>query len=280
VNKQPAAEKQHIVEAAPRSWRDILQVHPAAERFPLMNPDELRELGEDIGRRGMRNPIVIWSADEDDKREFLLDGRNRLDAAAMAGLLVVDDDSGNLWLRTGDGLREIRRARVGHGNLYDTDPYRLALSYNIHRRHLTAEQRRDLVAKLLKATPEISDRQIAETVKVDHKTVAKVRAEKVSTGEIPQLKKTKGKDGKSRPTHKKRATEKAADALIDPAPAPKVGAKRSRILSDDCCLDLVQSWSEVVAQIASGNRTKLKEAFAQHLRTVTMACAELEAAVS
>jgi len=31
-----------------RSWRDVLSVHPAAELFPQMSADELRELGEDI----------------------------------------------------------------------------------------------------------------------------------------------------------------------------------------------------------------------------------------
>ena len=37
------------------------------------------------------------------------------------------------------------------------------ISANIHRRHLTAEQRRELIEKLLKADPGQSDRQIAET---------------------------------------------------------------------------------------------------------------------
>ena len=30
------------------SWRDHLPIHLAAEMFPLMAPDELRALGEDI----------------------------------------------------------------------------------------------------------------------------------------------------------------------------------------------------------------------------------------
>ena len=45
------------------------------------------------------------------------------------------------------------------------DPYGYVISVNLHRRHLTAEQKRELIAQLLKATPEKSDRQIAETVK-------------------------------------------------------------------------------------------------------------------
>ena len=34
------------------------------------------------------------------------------------------------------------------------DPYAYVMSANLHRRHLTPEQRRELVAKLLKASPE------------------------------------------------------------------------------------------------------------------------------
>ena len=37
----------------------------------------------------------------------------------------------------------------------------------------TAERKRDLIAKLIEADPRKSDRQIAKTVKVDHKTVAR-----------------------------------------------------------------------------------------------------------
>ena len=72
------------------------------------------------------------------------------------------------------------------------------ISANIHRRHLTAEQRRDLIAKLIKAQPEKSDRQIGEMIKADHKTVGAVRAEKEATGEISSVEKRIGMDGKAR----------------------------------------------------------------------------------
>jgi hypothetical protein len=41
----------------PKSWRDVLPIHPAAELFPLISPDELRPIGEDIKAHGLRWPI-------------------------------------------------------------------------------------------------------------------------------------------------------------------------------------------------------------------------------
>ena len=43
----------------------------------------------------------------------------------------------------------------------------------MHRRHLTAEQKREMIAKVLKAQPEKSNRTIAKQTKVDDKTVAR-----------------------------------------------------------------------------------------------------------
>src|SRR6516225_7752381 len=75
------------------SWRDVLPIHPAAELFPLMSPDELRELGEDIKKHGglPAMPLVLWEA-EKDAPQFLLDGRNRLDAMEAVGLPVLDNE--------------------------------------------------------------------------------------------------------------------------------------------------------------------------------------------
>ena len=72
----------------------------------------------------------------------------------------------------------------------------IVASLNAHRRHLTAEDRRKRIEALVAADPAKSDRAIAKAAKVDHKTVAAVRANKEATGEIPQLTARTGADGK------------------------------------------------------------------------------------
>jgi hypothetical protein len=94
------------------------------------------------------------------------------------------------------------------------DPYAYVISANIRRRHLSAEQQRELIAKLIKATPEKSDRQIAETVKVDHKTVGAVRAEQERRGEIPRVETRTDSKGRKQPRRKPRGpnAEQAKEA--------------------------------------------------------------------
>ena len=204
---------------APFNWRAHLPVHPAADEFPLLSESELRELAEDIRRNGLQSPILIWRDTNTCRfKDYLIDGRHRLDALAMLG-----------WL----GPKRDRRHRERHWDyqhalpltitypenvpadqdksiqinyeLDDGDDIRnCVVSLNVHRRHLSAEDKRDLITKLLKANPEQSNRTIAKQVKADDKTVAKVRREMQSTADIPQLEKTVGADGKARKQPAKR----------------------------------------------------------------------------
>jgi hypothetical protein len=168
-------------------WGAHLKVHPAAELFPRLPEDELKKLAEDVKANGLQVPPVVWR-DEEKGTYSLIDGRNRLDAMVMAGLLTAD--TGEIGL-----VPEAIIQKSG-------DPYALALSLNIRRRHLSAEQTRDLIAQLLKAKPKESNRSIAKQTKTDHKTVGAVRKQKIATGEIPQLEKTVGADGRERPASK------------------------------------------------------------------------------
>ena len=67
----------------PTSWRDRIKVHPAADLFPMMSPDELKTLGEDIAKHGLQSRIAVLCTGND---VLLLDGRNRMDAMEAAGL--------------------------------------------------------------------------------------------------------------------------------------------------------------------------------------------------
>ena len=207
----------------PTSWRDVLPIHPAAELFPRMTEAEIAALGEDIKKNGLKSPIVLWSPGypgEHPTTKYVLDGINRLDAMERVGCLQFSDQGPPIdlydrnfqtkyekYLSIAD---EKRRKKGEHVELpLDTDPYVFVISANLHRRHLTAEQRHDLIAKVLKATPEKSDRQIGEQLKADHKTIAKVRREKESTGELSPVEKRIGADRKARkqPAKKPRRTE-------------------------------------------------------------------------
>jgi hypothetical protein len=202
------------------SWRNILPIHPAAELFPLMPPDELRELGEDIKANGLQTPIRILVTKPGDELIYqLLDGRNRLDAIELAGFDPISpprykgktqlrSECRDCGLKLSLGIPTASSAGIKFEDGLDEDEaYAYVVSANIRRRHLGAEQKRDLIAKLLKATPEKSDRQIAETVKASPTTVGAVRAEIASTVQSGQLiPKRIGKDGKARkqPTNKRK----------------------------------------------------------------------------
>jgi hypothetical protein len=152
----------------------VYNVHPAAELFPLMDDSEFGPFVEDIRVNGQQEPIVIWQ--EKPGVYWLIDGRNRLRACQK--------------LEVAPRLQYILSPSF--------NPVTFIISRNLHRRHLTAEQKRTIIAAALKADPSQSNRAIAEKVKADDKTVGKIRKQLESTAECPQLQKTTGKDGKAR----------------------------------------------------------------------------------
>jgi hypothetical protein len=198
----------------PKTWRDVLPVHPAAELFPMMSEAELRELGKDIEANDLTAPILLWSPDpkaydnyklrRKPENIYLLDGRNRLAAMEASGITVVDK-YGRLNIPPTINLSNPVQILAG-------DPYQIAASANIHRRHLTAEQRRDLIAKALKAKPEASNLQIAKQVKRDDKTVAKVRRELEARSEIPNVDTRTDTKGRQQPAKRKPAPRAVFDS--------------------------------------------------------------------
>src|SRR5262249_30567487 len=121
------------------------------------------------------------------------------------------DSDGNLYI----GEKTVRFTAV------DTDPYEAAISLNIHRRHLTAEDKRDLIAKVLKAKPEASNATVAKQVRADDKTVAKIRRELESRSEIPNVNVRTDTKGRKQPSTKpKKSAKPASPAKTDPIGSP------------------------------------------------------------
>ena len=108
-------------------------------------------------------------------------------------------------------------AMTGNTSVERTDPYEYVLSANLHRRHLTAEQKREIIAKLLKAQPEKSNRTIASQDQCRSQDGRRCpeRAEH-QVGKFPSS--TNGRaDGKGRqqPTHKKAKQQEKAERRAD-----------------------------------------------------------------
>jgi hypothetical protein len=185
------------------SWRDCINIHPAAELFPLMSESELRELGEDILKHGLCEGVAL--IDGSDGKRMLLDGRNRLDAMEMIGVKLVSNGQPD-W------------ARIPFRNVKGADPFAFVLSKNIHRRHLTAEQRRELIEELIKRQPEKSDRKIADEAKSNRNTVGRIRVQLEKAGDVSRSDTRTDRKGRKQAAHKS-PTKSAAVMATDRAEA-------------------------------------------------------------
>ena len=151
-------------------WRDIYAVHPAADCWPMMPEDELAKLQEDIERNGVRMPIGLYDeldADGTVIKTWLIDGRNRLEAAEHAGL----------------DIESIHVARVHCSN-----PVSWIISLNARRKHLTKQAIADGIVVSLKVAErlkrqETKPREDGEvSAKGGRGKVNKLKAEAVAAG--------------------------------------------------------------------------------------------------
>ena len=171
-------------------------------------------LGFDIRENGLREPIALFGAWGDE--DCLIDGRNRLDALASLGLL--DLNNGHLVWKNRRACDCLDLFQYTGRNL---DPYAIALSLNVHRRHIKTEaEKRDLIAKVLVANSELSNRQLGERVKDDHKKVGRVRSKLEATGQSPSSKRPKARTARPWPA-KAGKKSKNSPAPIDDTPEAK-----------------------------------------------------------
>jgi hypothetical protein len=122
----------------PENW------HPAAECFPLLGLQELKELADDIKKNGLIQPITLLDG-------LVLDGRNRAKGCASRGVQIRTED----W--KGD------------------DPVAFVISLNLRRRHLTAGQLAMAAANITNLyAPAAKERQTANLKRGDAKPVVAI----------------------------------------------------------------------------------------------------------
>jgi hypothetical protein len=203
-----------------KPWRDILPVHPAAEADPNISDEALLRMGQNILARGLQYPIEIFRAPG--KPDSLLCGVGRLDAMVRAGVpFRLYKHKGEWYLEIGDAEVEVPCTDFTVALVTDEDPYAYVVSSNLHSRDHTAAQKRDAIAKLLKADPGRSNLAIAKLVKADDKTVASVRKDLEARSEIPNVTSRTDTKGRQQPAAKPKAKTDATDKVEASAEARK-----------------------------------------------------------
>jgi ParB-like chromosome segregation protein Spo0J len=123
--------------------------HPLANMFPMIEGQEFENLKASIAKSGILEPIRLFQG-------LILDGRNRYTAGKACGHQFTAKDFKE-WI----GTVEEAEAWV--------------LETNLHRRHLTAKQKQEMVRARIKKCPSMSNRQIAKQLGVSHTMVADER---------------------------------------------------------------------------------------------------------
>lgn len=128
--------------------------------MPPLSPEEYSELTDDIRANGIQVPVIV---DEDG---VAIDGHHRQRIAEQLG---------------------IDCPTVVKAGLTDAEKRTMALNLNLHRRHLSRDQKRQIREASLKADPQLSDREHARRTGTDHKTVAADRERLEKSGEFPHF---------------------------------------------------------------------------------------------
>lgn len=149
--------------------------------MPDLSEEDYSALKADIAQHGVLVPV------EYDDEGNVLDGHHRLRACAELGI--------KKWPKI------VRR------NMTEESKRTHARQLNLARRHLDRAQKRELIAAQLKDTPEKSNRQVADGLGVDHKTVQSVRSEAEGRGEIPHVSERTDAAGRQQPARKEPANK-------------------------------------------------------------------------
>jgi ParB-like chromosome segregation protein Spo0J len=135
--------------------------HPLANMFPMIEGREFEELTRDVAAQGILEPIRLFQG-------MILDGRNRYAAAKACGHEFSVDDFVQ-W----------------EGTLAEAEAW--VISTNLHRRHLSAKQKQEMVRARIRKSPEMSNRQIAKLLGVSHTMVADERERTLNPPELKRF---------------------------------------------------------------------------------------------
>ena len=160
------------------------------ELLPPLDKDTYDALKTDIRSRGVITPIIV------DEKRNIIDGYHR---QKIANELAIECPT-----ITRKGLSEEEKQRE-------------AVDLNLHRRHLSAEQRREIVARLNReGRPQ---REIAQRLGVSQMTVSRdlgAVQSNVSTGNKGSAnRRIAGKDGKSYPAKRKIPSSRKKPKLVN-----------------------------------------------------------------
>ena len=158
-----------------------LPTYEAILDLPPLSFEDHSALKDNIAVNGVLVPILV---DTDGPKRRIIDGVHRKQIADDLGYDCPEHVCPNL------DEAELRT---------------LARALNLARRQLTQEQKRHLIADQLRETAERSNRWVGKQLGVHHATVASVRADLHSTGQVDQLDRTLGSDGKFRPAFRQLA---------------------------------------------------------------------------
>lgn len=147
----------------------------AYQVLPGLTADEYAALRDDITAHGVRVPVDV------DENGQVLDGHHR---SLIATELGIDCPR-----RTVAGLSEAEK--IAH-----------ALAVNVHRRSLSRDQRRELLATSIRAEPSASDREHARRVGTSDKTAGAVRQDLERRAEIPHVPERTDSAGRQQPASK------------------------------------------------------------------------------
>ena len=146
-----------------------------------INEDIVNEYAEAMDRQETFPPMLVYY-DMERKEYVLADGFHRYHALCK--------------LRPGTDVTVDRR----YGTAEDAQWVSIASNVKHGLRRTSADKRKAIRLALLHSKGAgFTDRKIGRHVGVDHKTVAPIRAELVSGGEIPQVARRQGLDGKFYP---------------------------------------------------------------------------------